>query len=150
MFGCMKVGYGYKRREQDLRDVGAEKVFIDLDRDRAARADMLHIGLRRGDVLVVLYLRDLGGSPVADRVWRERVQALGVTIEIAKLEKRPACIGRPRKFNPNDDEARVVRAIWLDPVESERVRLRRVAEYIGRDVSRGILNGRYGWPTKPK
>jgi hypothetical protein len=43
-----------------------------------------------------------------------------------------------------------VRAIWLDPVESERVRLRRIMEYLKHEVSRGVLNGRYGWPSKPK
>jgi hypothetical protein len=150
MFACMKVGYGYRRKSSDLTAIGAEKVYVDVNRDRPYRADLVTLALRPGDTLLLLYLRDLGGSPVADRVWRERVEALGVTVEVVSLDKPPAVMGRPRKFRPSPEISRLVRGIWLDGSKAEEQRLALIRELTGHEVARGVLNHRYGWPSRPK
>jgi len=145
----MKIGYGYRKHTVDLQAAGAERVYIDTDSARPRRAEMMRRGLRAGDTLVLLYLRDLGGSPVADTVWRGKVEALGVTIKIVRpVNVRP--VGRPRKFQPTPEEDAAIRAIWLDGLETEKRRLQRIADYKRQTVGKGALVWRYGTPTNPK
>lgn len=143
----MKIGYGFRRNAKDLEALGAEKVWIDISRDRPERSDMFKLGgLREGDTLLLLSLRDLGGSPPADTRWKAEVEKMGVTIEIAQLDKPPARMGRPKVYKPTPDQFRRHRAIWLDPLggtyESKRKQIS--ADY-GSELTRGILNGRFGW-----
>lgn len=144
----MKLAYGYRRHERDFLGVEPRNIFIDMSRERPLRDDLL-LAVRDGDEVDVLYMRDLGGSPVADRVWREKIEAAGATI----IERRPIKptkqIGRPRDWTPPKDEESDVRAIWLGG-GSERTRLRRVAERVGRELGKGLLVGRFGVPSNPK
>lgn len=144
----MKIGYGYRRKEAELTEAGAERVFIDFGADRLSRSDML-LCLKPGDEVLVLYLRDLGGSPVADRVWREKVEAKGATVRELRPAKPSRPVGRPAKFRPTEEQNRLCRAIWLGD-DSERVRLRRVGEIMGHEVGKGALVWRYGTPSNPK
>lgn len=149
-YESVKIGYGYRRREAELRDLGAEQVFIDLSRDRHARADMM-TSIREGDTLILIKLRDLGGSPVADRVWKERVEAAGATIEVRTPDKPQKPLGRPKgRFRPTPEQDRVVRSIWLDKTKSERQRLKDVATFMGYEVGKGTLAYRFGTPSNPK
>lgn len=143
----MKIGYGYRRNAKDLERAGAEKVFIDTSRDRPERSDMFkHGGIRAGDTLLLLSMRDLGGSPPADRHWQAQAAALGVTVEVVAQDKPPARIGRPKLYRPSPDQYRRHRAIWLDPLGGtyEAKRKQISADY-GSELTRGILNGRFGW-----
>lgn len=144
----MRIGYGYRRREKDLREAGAEKVYIDMDRLREHRADMMKAGLREGDTLLLLSLRDLGGAPNADQAWRRKVEAAGVSIEI--VEKSAGRVGRPAEVKLTDEQTATVRRIWLDGDMTERARLQAIASAIGVEMTRSMLNGRFGWPSKPK
>ena len=110
---------------------------------------MIETGLRAGDVVIVLYMRDLGGSPVADRSWRKRIEAMGVKVVERRPEKPAAKIGRPPKVEWTDDQAANVRAHWLG-LGSETARLQRIAEYLGYEVGKGLLTGRFGNPSNPK
>lgn len=143
----MIIGYGYRRNAKDLKRAGAEKVFIDTSKDRPERTDMFkHGGIREGDTLLLLSLRDLGGSPPADRHWQSVVASMGVTIKTVTLDKPAARLGAPKKYSPTPDQYKRHRAIWLDPVggtqESKR---KQISTDYGSELTRGILNGRFGW-----
>ena len=144
----MNVGYGLNRTEKDLRDAGAEKVCIDTDPKRPLRARMFETGkVRRGDTLILRSIRDLGGSPLADRQWQERCEKMGVEIKIVpngKETARPA--HRPRAYEPNADD----RDTWLNWRFTEASRLEAVNKDRETPVSKGVLNRWYGNPSNPK
>lgn len=146
----MKIGYGYRKRADDLAACGAERIIVDDQPDRPGRGQLVQLVLRPGDTLVLLHLRDLGGSPVADRQWTQRIEGLGVTMQICTPPATPAVKGRPRQFDPQAEINSRVRSIWLDGTKSELVRLAEVRELVDAEVSRSTLQGRYGWPSKPK
>ena len=148
----MKIGYGYRRNAKDLTRAGAEKVFIDISRDRPERTDMFkHGGLREGDTLLLLSMRDLGGSPPADRHWQAQAAAMGVSIDVVVLDKPPARMGRPRHYKPTPDQYRRHRAIWLDPLGgTQEAKRKQISADYGSEVTRGILNGRFGWHGNEK
>ncbi len=148
----MKIGYGYRRNAADLTALGAEKVFIDVDRRRSQRDLMLSEGrCREDDEILVLYLRDLGGSPKADIVWREKVEALGATVTERRPVKKPGPgrTGRPKKVNWTEEQTLGAKSRWLGP-GTEAVRLERVEDFIGYKVGKGLLSGRFGVPSNPK
>jgi hypothetical protein len=49
--------------------------------------------------------------------WRDRLEVMGVTVEVIQAEVRPG--GRPPRFNPSPDQAAELRAMWLDGLQSE-------------------------------
>lgn len=137
----MKYAYGYKVTAADLAYLGADRVIIDTDRKRKNRQDMIRLKLRKGDTLALMYLRHLGGSPVADRVWREKVEAKGVTVEIKTPPPKPK--GRPHDYKklPREYEM-AVRAIWQGD-GTEAVRLDTIREIVGHPVGKGLLDARF-------
>lgn len=148
----MKVGYGYKRHEKDLRAIGAEKVYIDITPQRTERNDMLAYALREGDELLLLSMRDLGGSAKADAIQKAGIEGMGVTIKVVALpnDAPPKKIGRPKKFDPTPEQREQIRKIWLCWHYTEAYKLRRVAEIMGFDVGRGLLFNEFGSMKKPK
>ncbi len=78
----MRVGYGYRRSDKDFAKANVEKLFLDTRATkRSERADMLHLlGLRPGDVVVVVFERDLG-SPRELGPIRKFIADAGATIE---------------------------------------------------------------------
>lgn len=147
----MMHGYGYRRDPEDLRLAGAETVWSDLDPGRYQRAAMMRQGaLRQGDTLLLFKLRDLGGSPVADEKWREKIEARGVTVQIIDLPEWSKPIGRPRKYDTDSAGARQDWEIWTNGDRSEIDRLSAIAARYGSPVTRQTLNGRYGNPSNPK
>lgn len=154
----MKIGYGYRRQEADLLAAGAEKVYIDISPQRTERNDMFKYGLREWDkkspqdTLILLSLRDLGGSPKADAMMKERIEAMGVIIEVVTLPggKEPGRIGRPKKYDPTPEQDAQIRKLWLCWHYTEAYKLRRAAEIYGAPVTRGVLFNRYGSMSKPR
>ena len=150
---AMIHAYGYKRIPDELRACGAECIWIDHDRNRFQRASMMRDGaLREGDTLLLFYLRDLGGSPPADRKWKAMIEAHGVTIKIIDPPDNftPKKLGRPRKYDTDVGGARLHHSIWTDGTRSEVDRLAAISAHYGSPVTRQVLNGRYGNPTRPK
>lgn len=148
MYGGMKIAYGYKCAKEDLAGLGADKVYIDTHRKRPQRDAMLQLDVREGDQVLVRYLRHLGGSPVADRVWREKIEARGARVVVVPPE--PGAVGRPKdtgKLPPEHEPA--ARAIWLSD-GAEVVRLERIRDLVGHAVGKGLLVGRFGVPSNPK
>lgn len=145
--------YGYRRIPDELRAAGAEVVWNDIDRNRFRRASMMREGaLRKGDTLILWYLRDLGGSPVADQKWKAMVEERGVTIEIVDPPDSYLTVklGRKRKYDPDAWGARLHHSIWTDGIRSDQDRLGAISEHYGSPVTRQVLNGRYGNPSNPK
>lgn len=140
----MRHGYGYNRSERDFAHADVERVWIDTAKtDRLERADMLEIGLRPKDTLVLLRPGDLGRGPDLAAV-RRLLEARGVTIEIAQQEdKRP--VGAPLRFNPSPDQDKRIRELWYaQGVYLLGHVLKRAEEIYGEPVSRNQLDHRYG------
>lgn len=147
----MMHAYGYRRNPEDLRATGAETIWCDLEPGRYQRAAMMGAGaLRPGDTLILFKLRDLGGSPVADEKWREKIESKGVTIRLIDPPASSKPIGRPRKYSPDSAAARRHWAVWTNGDRSEVDRLTEIAADNGSPVTRQTLNGRYGNPSNPK
>lgn len=147
----MIVGYGYKRDPEDLRKAGASQVWIDLTPGRYERADMMRGGgLREGDTLLLISLRDLGGSPVADERWQQMMAERGVTLQIIESDGAARKVGAPRKYDPDAPAARRHWSIWTNGTRSERDRLTAIAADYGSPVSRQSLFWHYGSPKSPK
>lgn len=129
--------------------MGAETIYLDTKRSRPERDAMLGaLGLRQGDELLLLYERHLGGSPVADRVWREKVEALGVKITICPPPKGAPGRKPDHGSLPPEHEAEA-RARWLGD-GTEMSRLRAVERLVGHPVGKGLLAWRFGVPSNPK
>lgn len=139
-------GYGFRRNPEDLKAVGAKDVRIDTSKDRPMRSDLFKYSLRKGDTVIVLAIRDLGGSPPADKRWLDQAKEMGVTVIEKRPEKKPARMGRPKKYEPTRMQFYQHRAVWLDPLGGPYEAKRKAisADY-GREVTRGMLNGRFGW-----
>ncbi len=147
----MIAGYGYKRDPADLRAAGAEQVWVDLSKGRYERAAMMKGGiLRKDDTLILFSLRDLSGSHQADDRWRARMEGLGVTIKLVAAPVSAKKIGRPKKYDPDPAGARCDHAVWIDGDRSEVDRTATISARYGSPVTRQVLNGRYGNPTRPK
>ncbi len=142
--------YGYRRSSDDLAAFGAGKrVYIDHDTRRIERRRLLD-DVRPSDTVCVLYIRDLGGAPVADRQWLERLSEKGVTVIETRPEKPPRPMGRPKAI-PADDATRArLSAVWLDGTRSLADRMQSVADILGGPVSRQSLYRALGKPGQPK
>ncbi len=144
------IAYGYRRATDHLDHLGAGKhVYIDHDALRRLRTDMIK-DLRPGDIVRVLYLRDLGGSPVADRKYVGLIESKGATVEECRPEKPTKPMGRPRKFNPTPEQEDQIRAVWLDPARSLADKCQGVIDIYGSRVPRFTLYRLYGSSEKPK
>lgn len=78
----MRIGYGYRRSDRDFAKANVEKLFLDTAATkRSERADMLHmLGLRPGDVVVVVFEKDLGAPRELGPI-RQFIADAGATIE---------------------------------------------------------------------
>jgi len=106
--------------------------------------------LRGGEVVRVIYLRDLGGSPVADRKFKGLIEARGATVEEVRPVKPPAVMGRPRSFDPTPEQDAAIREVWLDEARSLADRCQGVIDIYGAKVARFSLYRRYGKPGEPR
>lgn len=146
------LAYGPRKAAADLATFGAgSRVYVEDDTKRRPERAQMFRDLRGGEVIRVRFLRDLGGSPVADKLWRARVEAQGATVE----EMRPVQPARPAHrppsvFDPTPAERERLRAVWLDEDKSLRARCDGVEAILGRRVSRQVLYWHFGKPGAPK
>ena len=147
---AMNIGYGFRRTEAALKQAGADRVWIDTSKERTERSDMLRFGLTAGDTLIVLAENDLGGSARANRIIRDNLTAMGVTVAVVAPETPSKPMGRPRKFDPTPEQDEQTKEIWLCWHHTGAYKLRRAAEIMGYPVSRGQLNHRFGSMSNPK
>jgi hypothetical protein len=142
--------YGYCRASSDLAHLGAGKrTYIDHDSKRLDRGRLLS-DLRAGDVLRVLYLKDLSGAGAHNETWCRRIEAMGVTVEEHRPATPPKPIGRPRAI-PDDKATRGrLRTVWLDGTRTLADRLQAVSDILGGPVSRQSLYRAFGKPDDTK
>lgn len=143
------LAYAYDRTRDSLRHLGANRVYIDRPADRRShRADLLR-DVRPGDVVRVLFFSDLGGAQW--RLWRDRLEAAGATVE--EHRPTPGKPGRPRKWATTPDQDAQLRAAWLAVGPSLDARLAMCGAVLGvtlTRVDRHRLYARYGSPDNPK
>lgn len=137
-------GYGINCSGADLREAGAERVWIETDtRRRPVRTDLFQNQLRSGDDLILISARALGGSPIADEQWRQRCETLGINLVVKEKPARPA--HRPRQYEPNARDS----DIWLNDLYTEALRLEMIEQANGQRVSKGVLARHYGTLKNP-
>ena len=146
------IAYGYKRSRDDLRPLGADKVYIDRPRDRRANRDEMLRDVRPGDVVRVLYFSDLGGA--VWKHWRGWIEGKGAKVEEHRPQRPRKRPGRPSRY----PDPTALRAAWLRPGGLD-ARLAACAAVLeaetGKPVTltrpdRGWLSSRYGTPGNPK
>lgn len=142
----MRIGYGFGRTSEDFARAKVDRLYLDTAfTDRSERTDMLRIGIRKGDTLVLLAHGDLGAG-AGLRAIRRRLGDMGVEIELAQpasQTKRPR--GRPASYDPNPEQDEQIRRLWyMDGVYMMKHVLQRAEEIYGKPVSRNQLDNRYG------
>lgn len=145
------VGYGFNRTKAQLVALGCSPhhIYIDTDKKRPHRKEMLERGIRKGDVVRVFYIRDLGGSPSADKKAVAQIEARDARVD----ECRPVsgrAPGRPAKLNVPDDRAAQCWDIWHDKLLTEGERLSKIGAILRQKVNRGAMMYRYGSQGSPK
>lgn len=144
------LAYCYGCKRDDLRPLGARKLYLDdASTRRVHRADLIN-DIRPGDVVRVLRFTDLGG-PQWKR-WRDAIEAKGGTVEEHPPAKRAR--GRPRHWTLTDDQDAAVRRAWTDPgAAGLDARLAAVSAIVGQTLTRADrfrLYQRYGKPGAPR
>lgn len=140
----MKVGYGYNRTPRDFAPYECERLFLDdASTNRQERVDLLDCLNRPSeqDTLVLLSKGDLGRGREVAKLMAD-LAAFNVVLQI--IQAPPAKpIGRPRKFQPDDDQARKLENLWRSSLPLSHV-LVRAREITGQDVKRHQMIYRFG------
>lgn len=150
------IGYGYRRSEKDMEFLQADVTYVDWNDTREERTEMLGPnGARKGEIIRVLATNDLGGSDKANKKILAIIKRREAVFDERRPPEVPKKMGRPRKFDPTPDEAFAIWRLWTDQDDTgmpDKVRLQMCQGiYTGkRELTRELLNGRYGWPSKPK
>ena len=158
----MRIGYGINRRVSDFAKAGLDldgfqepRVWIDTDTVARPAFSELLMGLRPGDVVVVLALSDLGKGGFGQSAGLRMVEANGGTVEVVdSATQTPA----PRKPGPKprwpEIPAEVVAAgsaKWHNPDIYAPGAALKVFHDAGFDwVTRNHLNSNLGTRNAPK
>lgn len=147
----MRIGYGFNRREEHFAHADCERLWLDFDRtDRVERAEMLVMGLRKGDTLVLLARGDLGRGAELPPI-RQLLAERSVMVEICPSSSPPSRpVGAPPQFNPTSEQWDRIAAFWHDQRYSGPYARKRASEIMGFDVSRNMLNYKMGTRSDPK
>ncbi|MEM1040943.1 MAG: hypothetical protein AAGI12_15900 [Pseudomonadota bacterium] len=147
------IGYGFNRDERDFAHTKCERLFLDYDgkarivkgrkrapdTERVFRDDLIEMGLRPGDTLVVLDMKDLGqGNHL------KVLERMGNPIVVDPLEVEPAKLGRPYVHAPpTREQFKRLRLLWTGPRKIASV-LEEASQIMGRDISRDDLRNMTG------
>lgn len=117
--------------------MGAERTLADYPAtNRSERTAMLALGgLRKGDVLLLRAMSDLGrGAEVA--TMQAHVERIGATIEVVPVKgEAPKVKGRKPRLEPTEDQKGALCGLWWSPQPADHV-LQRAAEIMGAEVDR--------------
>lgn len=135
----MKIVYLYNRPLTEADEFGADEVYIDYPNTRRIeRIAMIESkGLRSGDTLYLRAAGDLGRGAEASAL-RQRIEAMGVTVEVVAGEpvKSP---GRAPKLTTTDEQKDRLCRLWRSPAEQKHV-LARAEKIMGAPVNRNQMN----------
>ena len=120
--------------------MGAEKTFADFrGTGRQELTDMIERkGIRKGDMLVVRALSDLGQGAESKRL-QKMITDLGVWIEVKPGPEGERVQGRKARLKPTDEQKAHICALWYSPAPVDHV-LERASEIMGGKVDRNNLN----------
>lgn len=109
-----RLAYGYERSRSDFSGLGVQAGYFDGPKtNRSERQEMMK-WLRRGDVVVVLAMSDLGAGKGLRNLLAE-IEAKGATVEVAKpLRTEEKAAGRPARWNPDPEQDERFRGLWAD------------------------------------
>ena len=144
----MKIGYSHNKPIAALREAGAEKIFYDTSKLRTERASMFKLAIRAGDTLLIYSLRNLGGSPTADRAAQAIVDSAGALIHI--VDEPKGARGRPPVYDMAGDVLGRMRSVWLDCLLTEADRFQQCEQIAGRKLKRAWLYHKFGSIKNPK
>lgn len=133
----MRIAYLYNRPASSAADMGVEKVFVDYPNTRRMELGDLLLALVEGDTLVLRTARDFGTGARA-KVFRERVEGMGVEIEIIPEDVAKPC-GRQPHLRPTDEQRQQLCALWRSPAEVAHV-FYRARQIMGQPVNRNQMN----------
>lgn len=147
-----RIGYGFDRDRSDFDAASVSQVWIDTAKsERLERTDMLDIGLRGGDTLVLLARGDLGRGgelPAIHSLLRER----GVKVEIYD-DSTPGKPGRLPGVVWPDGEEEKHRKMWHSRRFHGPYVIRSACKVTGETdekVMRNFFNANFGPRSKPK
>ena len=141
----MKVGYGYNRHPKDFAPYECERLYIDdSTTERQEREDMLAAlgNAVMEDTLVLLQRRDIGGGQEIPRILQELAD-MNVTVEVIDFVPEKKRTGRPRVFDPTDEQAVKLERLWRSVMPLNHI-LRRASEIAGFQVKRHQMIYRFG------
>lgn len=139
----MKVAYGYNRSPRDFAPYECDRLFLDdAATARQERMDMMDcLKPGAGDTLFLLARGDLGRGHELAKLTADLADA-GVTLDIAQAPP-PKSMGRPRKFDPTEEQAKRLSALWRSSMPLSHV-LVRAGEIVGAEVKRHQMIYRFG------
>lgn len=146
----MNHGYGIERDPAQLRALGADKVWIDVkNSDRAERAALFSVAMRRGDTILLLSRADLGHGREIPR-FEALAEEKGISIRVVETPK-PARLppGPAPTFRPSYAQERRIRHYWHGPFKRAEA-LRIASQEMGYSVGPAALNRHLGVRSKPK
>lgn len=163
----MLLGYGFVGDEEDLIAVGCakENLYIDPVPPKKGRWPIMEQleelkgrAARKRDTIVVLYMRRLGATEKARAKPLLAFKRRGAKVDVRSPPPKPKKKrGRKPSKIATKSQWDIARPIWLNDELSERVRLNAIKAATitedcpeGLDLTRGICNGRFGWPERPK
>ena len=140
----MKIGYGMNRDPQALREVGADRVYVDhKGSDRRERTALFTSGLRAGNVLLLLSRSDLGRGREIER-FEALASDAGVQIQVVELPPPTRLKPGPKpRFQPTPEQRARCEHWWYGPFRRADA-LAAIKEIMGREVAVSQLNRHLG------
>lgn len=137
----VRVFYGFKRPQSEYAP-DCEKHYVDWDKDRLERTDMLDMALTDGDEVIIRQIGDLGIGAECTMI-RGMIEERGASVVIEPLPEGPGR-GRPSLFQPDDAQDERIKRLYLSP-NPQKVVLDRAREIMGNpNLAWHSIKNRYG------
>ena len=135
----MKIAYLYNRPTTEGEAMDCEQTFADYDgTNRAELISVIQGGaVRDGDTLCIRAQSDLGQGAAIKR-HLNKLEEMGVTVQIMSIPKDVRLSGRPKRFAPSPADKEYMCNLWFSPAEQDHV-LEKSSERMGYEVKRDKL-----------
>lgn len=106
-----RIGYGWKRHENEFKHANVDRIFIDFPSDDRGRRYTAIAACFPGDTLVLLAKGDLGfGGEIP--MLRTQLREHGVTVEVCEPDKSKGSPGRKPTFDPTKEQLSDLTSWW--------------------------------------
>lgn len=147
------IGYGFTGDKAALIEAGAHEhhIYIEAKGSTEKREEITSPrGARKGDRLIVLYMKRLGATEVAREEPIAILEERGVVIVEVRPAKTPKTRGAKPALDRTAEEEDFIRKVWLTRGRSVPSRLDEIYRETRLRFTRNMLNGRHGTPKTPK